>query len=55
MIDYCAARTIKPEIELVRPAQINEAMSRGKGKDIRYRFVIDVRAAWLRHPPTHPA
>lgn len=44
VIDYCAARNIKPEIELVRPDQINEAMDRVKDKSVRYRFVIDLRA-----------
>ncbi len=43
-IDYCAARNIKPEIELIRPDQINEAMDRVKDKSVRYRFVIDLRA-----------
>jgi Zn-dependent alcohol dehydrogenases len=44
VIDYCATRNIKPEIELVRPDQINEAMNRVKDKSVRYRFVIDLRA-----------
>lgn len=44
VIDYCAARNIKPEVEIVRPDQINEAMNRVKGKAVRYRFVIDLRA-----------
>jgi uncharacterized zinc-type alcohol dehydrogenase-like protein len=38
VIDYCAARNIKPDIELVRADQINEAIDR----DVRYRFVIDM-------------
>ena len=41
MIDYCAARNIKADIELIRPDQINQAFERVVNKDIRYRFVID--------------
>jgi uncharacterized zinc-type alcohol dehydrogenase-like protein len=41
VIDYCASRDIKPDIELIRPEQINAAYDRVKGKDVRYRFVID--------------
>ena len=41
VIDYCAARSIKADIELIRPEQINAAFNRVKGKDVRYRFVID--------------
>jgi uncharacterized zinc-type alcohol dehydrogenase-like protein len=42
VIDYCAARNIKAEIELVRPEEINRAWERVVGKDVRYRFVIDI-------------
>ena len=42
VIDYCAARNIKADIELVRPDQINEAFERVVKKDVRYRFVIDM-------------
>jgi len=42
VIDYCAARNIKANIELIRPNQINEAFVRGVNKDVRYRFVIDM-------------
>jgi uncharacterized zinc-type alcohol dehydrogenase-like protein len=41
VIDYCAARNIKPEIELIRPDQIGQAYDRVVAKDVRYRFVID--------------
>lgn len=43
VIDYCAARNIKAAIELIRPDQINEAFDRVVGRDIRYRFVIDLK------------
>jgi uncharacterized zinc-type alcohol dehydrogenase-like protein len=40
VIDYCAARNLKADIELVRADQINEAIDRVVKKDVRYRFVI---------------
>jgi uncharacterized zinc-type alcohol dehydrogenase-like protein len=42
VVDYCALRGIKPEIELVRPDQIGRAYDRVVNKDVRYRFVIDM-------------
>ncbi len=45
VIDYCAARSIKADIELIRPDQINQAYERVVNKDIRYRFVIDIASA----------
>lgn len=41
VIDHCFARNIRPDIELIRPDQINAAYERVVNKDIRYRFVID--------------
>lgn len=45
VVDYCAARNIKAEIELIRPDQINQAFDRVVAKDARYRFVIDFASA----------
>jgi uncharacterized zinc-type alcohol dehydrogenase-like protein len=42
VIDYCAARNIKADIELIRPDQINQAYERVVNKDVRHRFVIDM-------------
>jgi uncharacterized zinc-type alcohol dehydrogenase-like protein len=42
VIDYCAARNIKADIELIRPDQINQASDRVKNKDVRYRLAIDL-------------
>lgn len=42
VIDYCAARNIKADIELVRPDGINQAYERVVKKDVRSRFVIDM-------------
>jgi uncharacterized zinc-type alcohol dehydrogenase-like protein len=42
VIDYCAARNIKADIELIRPEDINRAYERVVNKDVRHRFVIDM-------------
>lgn len=42
VIDYCAARDIKADIELIRADQINHAYERVVNKDVRFRFVIDM-------------
>lgn len=42
MLDFCAAHNITPEIEVISPAQINEAYERVLKSDVRYRFVIDM-------------
>jgi len=44
VIDYCSARNIKAEIELIRPDEMNQAWERVINKDARYRFVIDMAA-----------
>ncbi|MDX3924724.1 MAG: NAD(P)-dependent alcohol dehydrogenase [Shinella sp.] len=45
VVDYCVARNITADVEIIRPDQIDEAYSRVVGKDVRYRFVIDMAAA----------
>jgi uncharacterized zinc-type alcohol dehydrogenase-like protein len=42
VIDYCAARNIKADIELIRTEEINRAYEWVVNKDVRYRFVIDM-------------
>lgn len=42
VIDYCAARNITADIELIAPDQIDRAWDRVMAKDVRYRFVIDM-------------
>lgn len=44
MLDYCAAKKITPEIEVISANQIDEAYERILRGDVRYRFVIDMRA-----------
>ena len=41
VVDYCAARNIKADIELIQPKAITRAYERVVNKDVRYRFVID--------------
>ncbi|WP_058913798.1 NAD(P)-dependent alcohol dehydrogenase [Entomohabitans teleogrylli] len=45
VVDYCFARNIRPEVELIRPDQIQAAYRRVLDKDVRYRFVIDFASA----------
>ncbi|MES2459706.1 MAG: NAD(P)-dependent alcohol dehydrogenase [Armatimonadota bacterium] len=42
VIDYCAARGIKADVEIIKPQDINRAYERVLNKDVRYRFVIDI-------------
>ena len=42
MLDFCAEHGIASDIEVIAPAQINEAYARLEKSDVRYRFVIDV-------------
>lgn len=42
VIDYCAARNIKADIEVIRADLINQAIERVVKKDVHYRFVIDM-------------
>lgn len=41
MLDFCAARGIGSDIELIAADRINEAYERVLASDVRYRFVID--------------
>ena len=41
-IDFCAEHHITAEIELIQPAQINEAFERLEKGDVHYRFVVDM-------------
>lgn len=42
MLDICTERNITPDIEIVAPNYINEALARLARNDVRYRFVIDI-------------
>jgi uncharacterized zinc-type alcohol dehydrogenase-like protein len=42
MLEFCAARGITAEIELLPSARVNEALDRLQRNDVRYRFVLDM-------------
>ena len=42
MLDFCAAKSIYPDVEFIRMDQVNEAYERLLKNDVRYRFVIDM-------------
>ncbi|MBL8755281.1 MAG: NAD(P)-dependent alcohol dehydrogenase [Planctomycetes bacterium] len=44
MLDYCAANGITSDVELIQPGQINTAYERMLKGDVKYRFVIDMKA-----------
>lgn len=44
MIDYCAGKGIAAEIEIIPITQVNAAWERIAAKDVRYRFVIDMKS-----------
>jgi uncharacterized zinc-type alcohol dehydrogenase-like protein len=45
MLDFCAAKGIYPECEMIPMNQVNEAYERLLKNDVRYRFVIDMALA----------
>ncbi|BBN69716.1 cinnamyl-alcohol dehydrogenase [Prunus dulcis] len=45
MLDFCAAHTIYPNIEIVPIQYVNEALERLIKRDVKYRFVIDVESS----------
>lgn len=42
MLDFCAAHSISPEVEIISAYQINDAWRRVLASDVRFRFVIDI-------------
>ncbi|MBA3667983.1 MAG: NAD(P)-dependent alcohol dehydrogenase [Sphingomonas sp.] len=42
MLDFCAAKDIYPDCEMIRMDQVNEAYERLLKNEVRYRFVIDM-------------
>ena len=45
VIDFCAKHDILPDVEIIKPTEINKAYSRVVNKDIQFRFVIDMKRA----------
>ena len=44
MLEFCAKHNITSDVEVIRPDQINEAWDRVQKSDVKYRFVIDLKA-----------
>lgn len=44
MLDFCGQHNIVSDIELIKPDQINTAWDRVVASDVKYRFVIDLKA-----------
>lgn len=44
MLDFCAEKTILPEIEMINMQDIETAYDRMEASDIKYRFVIDMES-----------
>ncbi len=44
MLDFCAAHGIGADVEVIAPERIDEAYERMLKADVKYRFVIDLRA-----------
>ena len=47
MLDFCAERGIVCDIETIRMQQVNEAYERILRSDVKYRFVVDMKASAL--------
>lgn len=41
VVDYCAKNNIRPQIEIIKANEINEAWNKVVNKQARYRYVID--------------
>ncbi|MDO9182725.1 MAG: NAD(P)-dependent alcohol dehydrogenase [Bacteriovorax sp.] len=44
MLDYCGSHNIGCDIELIPPSRVNEAFERTLKSDVKYRFVLDMKA-----------
>lgn len=44
VIDFCAEKGIRPDIEITSPRELNQAMTRLRRNDVKYRFVVDMKA-----------
>lgn len=42
MLDFCAKHQIVADIEMIAPAQINQAYERMLKGEVKYRFVMDL-------------
>lgn len=44
MLDYCGKNNISCDVEVIHPKMINEAFERMMKGDVKYRFVLDMKA-----------
>lgn len=44
MLDFCGKHNVVPDVEMIKPSEINEAFERMLKNDVKYRFVIDMSA-----------
>lgn len=42
LLDFCAKKSVLPDVEMIRMDEINHAFERMEKSDVRYRFVIDM-------------
>ena len=42
--DFCTARNITADVEMIKPSEINMAYDRVENKDVYYRFLINMEA-----------
>jgi uncharacterized zinc-type alcohol dehydrogenase-like protein len=50
MLDFCAAHSVKPEIELIAAHEVGDAYGRVESSAVRYRFVVDVATIGVSTP-----
>lgn len=44
MLEFCARHDVTADVELIGPREIDAAWNRMKARDVRFRFVIDMKA-----------
>ena len=49
VLNLCAEHDIRPEIEVIDMAHINDAFARIKNEDVRFRYVIDMASLKAEH------
>lgn len=45
VVNFCSKHNILPDVEMIKPSEINKAYKRVIGKDVKFRFVIDMKKA----------
>lgn len=54
LLDFCAARNIGCDVEVVDPTRIDEAFNRMAAGDVKFRFVLDMRPSSERPGTARP-